>query len=752
MKNSDTTLHVQGKSIFIDDMAPPKELLHAVVFTSPQARGKIKDLDITEALDQADVVAIFTADDIPGENQIGGIIQDEALLAQGEVHFIGQPIAVIIGRTIDAARAALKSIKCEIDPLPVLTEARQAFAEGSLIAPSRTFSLGDTEAVWGKCDVVVEGSADSGAQEHFYLEPQIAMALPTEGSGIKLYSSTQAPTAVQRHTATVLNLAMHQIEVDVLRLGGGFGGKEDQATPWAAMAALGALLTGKPVKLALDRLEDIHATGKRHPYTSDYKIGLDKTGGILAYEVNYFQNAGAAADLSTAILERSLFHCTNSYSIPNVKATASSCRTNLPPFTAFRGFGAPQAMFVLECAIVQASEKLGLAPREIQKKNLISENDIFPYGMKNLNSQAKVCWDTVEERYKVDSLVAEIDQFNAVNSRYKRGIAMMPVCFGISFTNTMLNQAGALVHIYTDGSVSVSTGAVEMGQGVNRKMALIAGRSLGLDLNRIRVDTANTGRVANTSPTAASSAADLNGMATKLACDMLVQRLQPVAAKLLQLQNLEKVVIQNGEASHPESSQKIPWDDLIQEAYANRINLSAQAHYATPDIYFDREKEKGKPFVYHVFGTAVTTATLDCLTGTYTIDLVSIVHDAGKSLDPLVDLGQTEGGLVQGIGWMLIEQANYDEKGVLLNNSSANYKLPDIHFVPKIIDVHFLEDTLNPKAIFNSKAIGEPPFMYGIGSYFAVLDAMRAYRKDIEPVFSAPLTPEKVFCYLHDIK
>jgi len=752
MSKVDAVLHVQGKSIFLDDMDPPKDMHYAAVFTSPVAHGEIVDLNISAVKALPQVATVLTADDIPGQNQIGGIIQDEPLLAQNQVHYLGQPVTLVVARTQDAAREAVKSVQCKIDPLPVITDPRIAFEKGNLIAPSRAFLLGDVDSAFEKCDVIVEGIAESGAQEHFYLEPQIALAIPSEGPGLKLYSSTQAPTAVQRHTANVLNLAMNKVEVDVIRLGGGFGGKEDQATPWAAMAALGSYHTGKPVKLSLNRREDICFTGKRHPYSSDFRLGLSSAGKILAYEVQYFQNAGASADLSTAILERSLFHCTNTYAIPNVRATAASCRTNLPPFTAFRGFGAPQAMFVLESAIVKAADKLDLSPRTIQETNLIQDGDIFPYGMKSENTQAEPCWKKTEEKYDVKTLYSEVDEFNAAHSRHKKGIAMMPICFGISFTNTMLNQAGALVHIYTDGSVNISTGAVEMGQGVNQKIALIAAQSLGIDASRIRIDTTNTSRVVNTSPTAASSAADLNGMATKVACENIIQRLKKTAATILAVSGTEDVRIENDAAFHPDSTTEIPWEELVSEAYNTRTNLSAQAHYATPDIYFDRETEKGKPFAYHVFGTAVTTATLDCLTGTYTIDKVCSVHDAGKSLDFLVDRGQAEGGIVQGIGWMLMEQLDYDDQGVLLNNSSANYKVPDIQFVPESLEVQFLENTLNPKAIFNSKAIGEPPFMYGIGSYFAVLNAMQAYNKDSDPIFSAPLTPEKVFCFLHGVK
>jgi xanthine dehydrogenase large subunit len=748
IKNVDVPLHTRGQSVFLDDIMEPQALLHAAVFTSPIAHGKIKRLDVSKAKNCSGVIDIQTFQHIPGENQIGAIIPDEELLAEKEVHFMGEPIAIVVAKTKSQARQAFKEIDLEIEPLPVITDPRDAFKKGKLIIPPRTFALGDTAQNWQHCDVIVEGRADTGGQEHFYMEPQGAMAIPTETGGIKLYSSTQSPTGVQRIAARVLGLPMHQIEVDVRRLGGGFGGKEDQATPWAVMAAVAAFNLKRPIKLTLDRAEDILMTGKRHPYSSDYKMGLKKDGSILAYEVTYYQNSGAAADLSTAILERTLFHSTNAYFIPNVKATAAPCYTNLAPNTAFRGFGGPQAMFVMECAILKAAEALQLSPSLIQQKNLLNEGDSFPYGMPVENCRARRSWQETVERYNLQKIFNNARQFNAANKMKKKGVAVMPVCFGISFTNTAMNQAGALVHVYIDGSVGVSTGAIEMGQGVNIKIMSVAAATFSVAPDRIKMETTNTTRVANTSPTAASSGADLNGKATEIACLQVLDRLRTVAAELLNHANAKAIEIRDEWVYLEGKKTDLNWQELVNAAYWRRVNLSAQGYYATPHIHFDREKEKGQPFAYHVFGTSIFEVTVDGLRGTYEIDAVHVVHDAGKSLNFLIDRGQAEGGLVQGIGWMTMEELLYSEAGKLLTDTTSTYKIPDIKSTPKVFNVHFLEDVENPYAVLSSKAIGEPPFMYGIGAYFAILDALKAFRPGKEIVFDSPITPEKVFMFL----
>lgn len=747
MKNIDSYTHVRGESIYLDDIPLQAGTLFAAVFDSPVAHGKIIKLDTSEAEKINGVVRIFTAKDIPGENQIGGIVPDEELLASDHVHFCGMPIALVVAETEEIARAGMKKINVEIEELPVITDPRVAKEKGELIIPPRTFKLGETDTAWEQCDHIFEGRTETNGQEHLYIETQGAYAIPAEKGAIKIYSSTQGPTAVQRTTARVLGLSMHTIEVDTTRLGGGFGGKEDQATTWAILCALATYHLRKPVKYSLHRMEDMRMTGKRHPYSSDFKIGLNKNLKIIAYEAVFYQNAGAAADLSPAVMERTLFHCTNSYFVPNVKATAYSCKTNLPPNTAFRGFGGPQGMFVIEAAIAKAADALGIPAAEIQQKNLLQTGDEFPYGQKAV-SEANECWSKMDELFQLKKLQQEVDDFNVANNLFKKGMALMPICFGISFTKTLMNQARALVHVYTDGSVGVSTGAVEMGQGVNTKILQVAAKVFSIDPDKIKINSTNTYRIANTSPSAASATADLNGKATEMACTEILKRLKQSAADEWKLtpdaiELKDEWVYANG--------QKMDWDwkKLVMTTFIKRISLSEHAHYTPPDIHFDPVKEKGHPFAYHVYGTAIITATIDCLRGIYEIDSVKAVHDAGNSMNRIVDMGQCEGGIVQGIGWMTMEEIVYDKEGKLRSNALSTYKVPDIYSVPKEMDIRFLETQKDNLAILRSKAVGEPPLLYGIGAYFALRNAVKAFNPSADIPYDAPMTPEKVLMSLY---
>jgi len=743
MRGIDVPAHTRGAAPFVDDLPAPAGLLHAAPVPSPVPHGRLLGIDASRALAIDGVVAVLDASHIPGENQIGAIIQDEPLLASGEVHYLGQPVALVVAGSRWTAHQAASLVDVRVEELPPILDPREAAARGSLITASRTFAIGDTEAAFASADVIVEGRADSAGQEHLYMETQAALATPQAGGRLHIYSSTQAPTAAQRIIAKVLDRQMSSIEVEVHRLGGAFGGKEDQATAWAALAALAAERLGRPVKLVLGRHDDMRMTGKRHPYSSDFRMGLLADGTIVAYEVVLYQNAGAAADLSPAILGRSLTHATNAYLVPNARITAHCCRTNLPPFTAFRGFGAPQAMFVMEAAITLAADALGVRREQIQRRNLLSEGDRFPYGQQVERAAARRSWDEAATRFGLEALLAEIAEHNRHDRLRPRGLAVMPVCFGISFTNTTLNQASALIHVYTDGSVAISTAAVEMGQGVNTKILGIAAATLGIAPERLRIESTSTARVANTSPTAASSGADLNGAATEIACTTIAERLRRVAADELKAEP-EQVSISGGEVlvGGERPTPALDWDRLVGLAYTRRVDLSAHAHFATPSIHFDRATESGRPFSYHVFGTAIVEATLDRLRGTYTIDRVSMVHDAGRSLNRVIDQGQVEGGLVQGIGWMTMEELVYQD-GRNRSDMLSTYKVPDLLSVPEM-EVVFLSDADNPAAVLQSKAIGEPPLMYGIGAYFALLDAMRAARPDLEPFFEAPMTPERV--------
>ncbi|TAN66420.1 MAG: xanthine dehydrogenase [Methylobacter sp.] len=749
MQVNDSELHAQGASTFTDDIPTPQGTLHAFPVVSTVAHGRILNIKLDAATAYPGVVRILSARDIPGINNIGNIEAEEVLLAEQAVMYQGQPIALVIAETETIARQAAALVEIGYQELPAVFDARTAHAQGLHIMPPRIFSLGDTDKAWQDCDYIVEGSAGSGAQEHVYLETQTALAYPLENNGLKLFSATQSPGLVQRACARVLNCPMHRVEVDVLRLGGGFGGKEEQATLWAALAALGAVKTKKPVKIKLNRDEDMRLTGKRHPYDADFKIGLDQCGKILAYQVEFFQNAGALADLSPAILERTLFHTSNSYYIPNVRATANSCRTHLPPNTAFRGFGGPQAMFILESAIFKAAQAMHLDPAVIQQKNLLKDGDYFPYGMTAQQCMAESSWQALQSRYLIQDRQHAIDAYNARHPLSKKALALMPICFGISFTATFLNQADALVHIYTDGSVSVSMGAVEMGQGVKEKIRKIAALTFAIDEARVKVESTNTTRIANMSPTAASVGADLNGAATLLACTQILQNLKTLAAKLLaddakpeHITLKQEKVYLNGEATD------IEWGKLISQAYLSRTPLSAHAHYASPGLFFDRSREQGKPFAYHVYGCASVEVTVDCLRGIYSIDRVSIVHDAGKSLAPMIDRGQIEGGVVQGLGWMTMEEIIYDQQGRLKTDNLTRYKIPDFYFAPEI-EIEFLADEESP-AVMQSKAVGEPPFMYGIGAYFALIKAIQAFNPNWQADFCAPMTPEKVLSALYE--
>ena len=749
VKNIDSYTHVRGESLYVDDINIRQGTFHAVVFDSPKAHGNIKSIDYSEAESLEGVERIFTYKDIPGENQIGGIIPDEPLFAEDEVHFWGMPIALIVAKTELIARQARRLIKIEIEELPIITTAKEAKAKGSFINAPRSFNLGNTEDAFKNCAHVFEGETFSNGQEHLYIEAQGSYAEPMENGNIKITSSTQGPTSVQKTAAKVLGLAMHKIEVDVTRLGGGFGGKEDQATPWAVMAALATYHLKQSVKLILNRHDDLRMTGKRHPYDSNYKIGLSKDLKILAYEVEFLQNSGAAADLSPAIAERTLFHATNSYFVENVKSTVHSCKTHLPPNTAFRGFGGPQGMFVIESAIAKAAHEIGVSARHIQEINLLQENDEFSYGQIAKQVEAQNTWDSAKTIFNLKSLEQEVENFNTNNKAFKKGLALMPITFGISFTNTQMNHARALVHIYLDGSIGISTAAVEMGQGVNTKMLQIAAQVFSIDKNKVKIETTNTTRVANTSPSAASSTADLNGKATLKACETLLDRLKDVASEDLNVSK-DTITLKDEFVYINDKKTDLNWTELIFKAMAKRVALTENAHYATPEIHFDKTKEKGHPFAYHVYGTSITIVTVDCTRGTYIFDDVKIVHDYGKSMSEGIDLGQVEGGLVQGIGWMTMEEIAYDTNGRLLSNALSTYKIPDIFSVPKNIEVIPVETVGNDMAILKSKAVGEPPLMYGIGSYFAIQNAIKAFNSSYKLKFHAPMTPEKVLMSLYE--
>ena len=749
MPRIDAPAHTRGTAEFVDDTPPPAGLLHAAVFASPVAHGRILALHTEQARTADGVVAVLTADDVPGENLLDPHHPGEPLLASDVVQYVGQPVAVVVGASREAARAGVRLVELEVEELDAITDPREAYGAGEIIGAEKCIILGDTDAAWERCEFIVEGSCEIGGQEHVYLETQRSRAIPLEGRRLRIHASTQGPFAAQRVVGSMLGIPLHQIEVDVARLGGAFGGKEDQATVWACLAALAAWQTWKPVELVLNRGEDMRMTGKRHPYASDFKIGLSRGGKILAYEVWHYQNSGAMVDLSPAVLDRTLFHSTGSYFVPNVKLTGVCCRTNLPPNTAFRGFGGPQGMFVMECALAKAANRMGRPREELQRLNLLQPGESFPYGQKAAGDSARRSWDALAGQYDLEGLQRRVDAFNTSHFETKKGLAVMPVCFGISFTQVHMNQASALVHVYTDGSVGLTTGGVEMGQGLSTNLVEVAARAFGIGPERIRIESTNTTRVANMSPSAASSTTLLNGNATLLAVGQIVARLQTVAAQGLGHPDPGKVTIANGQVRYAGKDTGWSWERLVKAAHRSRISLSAHAFFATPGIWRDTETMTGDLFAYHTCGSAIVEVTLDCLRGIYEVDAVKIVHDLGRPLNDHVDRGQIEGGLAQGLGWMTMEDLQYNDKGQLLSPALATYKVPDAYFMPDDIQITPLPDSHGPLGPFGSKAVGEPPLMYGIGVFFALRQAMLAFRPGWDFPFISPLTPERVLMALH---
>jgi xanthine dehydrogenase large subunit len=753
-RNPDSIVNVLGKTLYVDDLPENAGMLHGAVVLSPSAHGRYSGMDDAEALALDPSVRVLYAKDVPGENQLGSAVLDEALLAEGVWHYHGQVLALVLASSRVLARRAASRVKIlGREDLYAVTDPREAFKRGDIILSPRTQRMGDPEAAYKDCAVVIEGRVESGGQEHVYLETQGAIAWPEDSGGARLISGTQSPSATQKIVARVLGVPMNRVEIETRRLGGAFGGKEDQANGWAALAALGAVKSGKPVKVYLNRRDDMLATGKRHPYSSDFKIGLSADGMILAFEADYYQNAGAACDLSPAILPRTLFHAAGAYRVPNVRVTGTMCRTNLVPFTAFRGFGGPQGLFVMESAIEQAATALGMDPVEIQEKNLLKTGDSFHYGQSVEDARAEATVARCLEKARYERLRADIAAFNAAHKDQKRGAAVFPLCFGISFTKIMMNQGGSLVHVYNDGSVSVATGAIEMGQGVGRKIALVAAATLGAPIASVRIESTRTSTVANTMPTAASTGADINAMAAKVACDEIRKRLVSVAAAKLGAEpgavtlGAGRVYLNDGAGSALRDA-GLSFEQLVALAYEQRVDLSAHGFYATPGLHFDMKTEKGHPFLYHVYGCAVISATVDTLRGSFRFDDAFIVHDIANSIDPIVDMGQIEGGFAQGLGWAALEELKFDGKGLLVSNTLSTYKLPDSHFMPRM-DVEFY-DKPNPAVVANAKAVGEPPLMYGIAGYFAVLDALKAAKPGKKGFYDLPMTPEKALRFLAD--
>jgi len=746
--------HVRGDAAFVNDLQTGVSSLYGHVVYSPHATAKILSINFDEALKLPGIHAILSAADIPGENQMGPVVKDEPCLARGEVNFIGQAILLIAADSKEDAIAAEEKINIEYQPGEAVLSLKDAINKDRQLSPPRKIETGDVDKALAESDHVLSGELFTGPQEHWYLETQSCLSVPVEERELKVYSSTQHPSETQAIISEVLAISKNLITVEVRRVGGAFGGKESQANHVAAWSCLLSMKTNRPVKIHLDRDTDQIITGKRHPFLSNYRIGFTGEGHINAFDVELNADAGSSTDLTNAILERALFHIDNAYFIANLRVIGKAWKTNKPSNTAFRGFGAPQGMAVIEQAIDRLSRFLGKDPAEIRKMNFYGEinNNITHYGEIVENNRLHLLWNDLTERSSYWDKKAEVQEFNRANKYKKRGLAMTPVKFGISFTTTFLNQAAALINIYNDGSVIVNHGGIEMGQGLHTKIKRIAALELGIDEDQIRISPSNTDIVPNTSATAASSGADMNGMAVKDACTKLKARLAGIFIEKIsapanrEFQEIDNVIFENNKVFlRDKKGISTTFKELINITYRERISLSATGFYRTPNIHFDREKGEGRPFHYYAFGMAVSMVEVDTLSGYVRLMSTNILHDVGDSLHPEIDMGQIHGGFIQGVGWCTTEDIKYDDKGRILNHSPDTYKIPTSMDIPEEFNVDLLEHVPNPNTIRKSKAVGEPPFMLAFSVWLAIKDAISAIvEHKIEPEYSLPATNEVI--------
>ncbi|HIA07425.1 MAG TPA: xanthine dehydrogenase molybdopterin binding subunit [Flavobacteriales bacterium] len=753
--------HVTGEAIYVDDMQVSEQLLYGKVVYSPHAHARILSYDINKALTIDGVHAILTYKDIPGENQMGPVFHDEVVLAEDEVIFIGQAIFLIAAENKDIAEEAAKTIIIKYEVLPHVVTMEDAMKSGRLVQPQRKIENGNVDAARQEAANILNGELKTGAQEQWYLETQVALAHPGEGQELKVYSSTQHPSETQALIAEVLDIHKMEVEVEIRRMGGAFGGKETQANHTAIWASLLAVKTGKPVKICLGRDDDQIMTGKRHRFLMRYEAGFTDDGLITYMDVEQNADAGSSTDLSMAILERAMMHAENAYYVPNIRIIGNAWFTNLPSNTAFRGFGGPQGMVVIEEIIDRIARKLGKDARELRKLNFygIDERNEAPYGQIVENTLLHTLYDQLLETSEYEKRREEINAFNAENEFIKRGMALSPVKFGISFTTSLLNQAGALAHIYKDGSVLINHGGTEMGQGLHTKIKDLAADELGLDPEQVKVNATSTAKVPNTSATAASAGADLNGMAVKNALDKLKRRIANSICDDFNKESTvqskpEEIEFKGGKVFDSSNTDRsMDFAESIMKAYLNQVSLSATGYYKTPDIHFDREIGKGQPYYYYAYSMAVTEVEVDTLTGHYTNIRTDILHDVGNSLNTRVDIGQIEGGYIQGVGWCTTEECKWDKNGNLLNYSPDTYKIPNIQDIPKDFRINLLEGHPNgAKTIRRSKAVGEPPLMGALSCWLAIKDAVSAAgNHQIEPDFSLPATNEVILLSLDKI-
>lgn len=739
--------HVTGQAVYIDDMPEPAGTLHGCLGLSTVAHGTITKIDLSAVRAAPGVVDVLTGEDVPGENDISPTGRhDEPVLAVGKVEFFGQPIFCVIARTREEGRRACRLARIEYSELPAIIDVAGLDPKSAkLVTPPLTLKRGDAADAIARAPRKLKGQMRVGGQDHFYLEGQIALAVPGEDHDVTVYSSTQHPSEVQHMVAHALGVPSHAVTVEIRRMGGGFGGKETQANQFAALAAIAAKKHHRAVKIRPDRDDDMTATGKRHDFLVDYEVGFDDDGNILGVDYIYAARCGFSSDLSGPVTDRALFHCDNTYFYPAVKAISAPLYTNTVSNTAFRGFGGPQGMVGAERVIDEVAFATGKDPLEIRKRNFYGETDrnVTPY---HQTVEDNIIGKLVAELEASSDYAArrrEIDAFNANSRIIKRGLALTPVKFGISFTATHYNQAGALVHVYTDGSVHLNHGGTEMGQGLYVKVAQVVAEEFQIDIEQVKITATTTGKVPNTSATAASSGADLNGMAAKAAARTIRDRLTDFAAEKYQVPHDQIVFLPNRVRV---GNQEVAFADLVKQAYFARIQLSAAGFYKTPKIHWNRDKGEGHPFYYFAYGASCSEVSIDTLTGEYMVERTDILHETGRSLNPAIDLGQVEGGFIQGVGWLTTEELWWDEKGRLRTHAPSTYKIPLASDRPKIFNVKLADWSENREpTIHRSKAVGEPPFMLAMSVLHALSDAVASVANHkICPRLDAPATPERV--------
>lgn len=739
--------HVTGTAEYIDDMIEPAGTMHAYLALSTRAHAEIVAIDYAAVRSAPGVIGVLTAEDIPGENDVSPSHKhDEPIFAIGKVHFWGQPLFAVIAETRDLARRAAHLAKVEYRDLPYATDIRAAQAAGGqLVTEPLKLERGDIEAGLSAAPRRAKGSFEIGGQDHFYLEGQISMAVPGEDEDVTIFASTQHPSEVQLMVAAVLGIRQHAVTINVRRMGGGFGGKETQGNLFAAVAALAAKTWNRTCKIRPDRDDDMTATGKRHDFVVDYDVGYDDAGKIHAVDAVYSARAGFSSDLSGPVTDRALFHADNAYWYPAVRVRSEPLYTNTVSNTAFRGFGGPQGMLAAERWIEDIAYALGKDPLAIRKANFYGTHadNVTPYHQTVEDNIVHRVVDELEASSDYQARRAAIIKYNAGSPILKKGIALTPVKFGISFTATWYNQAGALVHVYKDGSIHLSHGGTEMGQGLHIKVAQVLADAFGVGLDSVKIMATSTGKVPNTSATAASSGSDLNGMAAWDAAEQIKTRLLAHAAKLYNADAGDCHWVQGGIQV---GRKFVPFAELVASAYLNRVQLSAAGFYETPKIHWDRATGRGRPFYYFAYGASASEVTIDTLTGEYVVDRVDILHDVGKSLNPAIDIGQIEGGFIQGMGWLTTEELVWDDKGQLRTKAPSTYKIPLASDVPPIFNVKLAEWSINAEpTIGRSKAVGEPPLMLAMSVVEALSMAVASvadYR--VAPRLDTPVTPERV--------